>query len=313
MSPILSWGLDIVRCVQGAASPILTSAMKGLSMAGSEYCLLLLLPLVYWCVDKRRGLRISLLVFASAAINLGLKSAFAQPRPYELDPSVGMAKESTFGLPSGHAQTSAVFWGSAAPLFRAPWGLILAIALPLLVGLSRVYLGVHFPTDVFAGWAIGAAIVLLDRKYGERIGQALTKLRSSPAIALVAAIALLMNILSKNETSVSGAFFGLAAAWIFAKKSAPFSVEGSFGKRTLRYLFGLATVAIVYLLPKLIFASIEAGGPPILRFLRYAVLGAWVAGGAPWLFIKLGLAGVEPIGEAGDHSASEKDESLISK
>jgi hypothetical protein len=313
MSPILSWGLDIIRGVQGAASPLLTSAMKGLSLTASEYCLILLLPLLYWCVDKRRGIRIGLLVFASTAINLGLKSAFTQPRPYELDPSVGMAKEATFGLPSGHAQTSTVFWGSAAPLFRAPWGLVLAIALPLLVGLSRVYLGVHFPTDVFAGWAIGAAIVLLDREYGDRIGRALSKLRPSLAMALVAAIALLMNVITKNDTSVSGAFFGLAAAWIYAEKSAPFSVEGSLGKRTLRYIFGLATVAIVYLLPKLLLASIEAGGPPILRFLRYAVLGAWVAGGAPWLFIKLGLAGVEPSAESEDHSASEKDESVISK
>jgi hypothetical protein len=87
----------------------------------------------------------------------------------------------------------------------------------------------------------------------------------------------------------------------------PFSVAGTFWKRALRYLVGMAGVGIVYALPKLLLAGIEAEGPPLLRFLRYAFLGAWVAAGAPWLFLKLGLAEIEP------YSAKEKDESLISK
>jgi len=295
MDSLLSWGLGVVRGAQTFASPALTVIMKGLSLAGTELCYLAILPLIYWCVDKRRGLRIAILVFLSTAINLRLKLVFSQPRPYDLDPSVSMVKESTFGIPSNHAQTSAVFAGSAAPLFRPPWGLVLAIALPLTVGVSRVYLGAHFPTDVAAGWAIGAAIVALDRLFGDRIERA------------IAAIALGMNVITKQDTSLGGVFFGLAAAAVYARKAAPFSVSGSFLKRTLRYLVGMATVGIVYALPKLLLAGIEAGGPPLLRFLRYALLGAWVAAGAPWLFLKLGLAEREP------YSANEKDLSLISK
>jgi membrane-associated phospholipid phosphatase len=307
MDPILTWGLGVVRGAQAFSSPLLTLAMNGLSLLGTEFCYLAVLPLVYWCVDKRRGLRISVLVFLSTAVNLRLKLAFAQPRPYDLDPSVGMAKESTFGLPSGHAQTMTVFAGSAAPLFRRPWGLVPAIALPLAVGVSRVYLGAHFPTDVLAGWAIGAAIVVLDRLFGDRIERTMTGLHETFALALVAAVAFVMNFLNMRDTSLSGVFFGLAGASIYARKAAPFSVSGSFWKRALRYLMGMATVAIVYAAPKLLLAGMEAGGPPLLRFLRYALLGAWVAAGAPWLFLKMGLAESEP------HSANLKDESLISK
>jgi hypothetical protein len=307
MDPILSWGLGVVRGAQAFASPFLTAVMKGLSLAGSEFCYLALLPLIYWCVDKRRGLRIGILVFLSSAINLRLKLAFAQPRPYNLDPSVGMARESTFGLPSGHAQASAVFAGSAAPLFRRPWGLVFAIALPLLVGLSRIYLGVHFPTDVLAGWVIGAAIVGIDRLVGDRIDRAMSGLHETLALSLVAAVALGMNVLTMKDTSLGGVFFGFAGAAIYATKATPFSVSGSFWKRGLRYIVGMATLAIVFALPKLLLASVEAGGPPLLRFLRYALLGAWVAAGAPWLFLKLGLAENEP------YSANEKDESVISK
>jgi hypothetical protein len=283
--------------------------MKGLSLLGTEYCYLAILPLIYWCVDKRRGIRIGVLVFLSAAINLRLKLSFAQPRPYDLDPALGMAKESSFGLPSGHAQTSAVLWGSAAPIFRAPWGLILAIAMPLLVGISRIYLGVHFPTDVLAGWAIGAAILGIDRLVGDRIAHFIAGLHETFALALVAAVALAMNFLYMQDTSLSGAFFGLAGAAIYTRKSAAFSTKGPFRKRALRYLFGMATVAIIYVLPKLLLAGLEAGGPPIIRFLRYALLGAWVAAGAPWLFLKMGLADLE----SDPYSEKEKDGSVISK
>jgi membrane-associated phospholipid phosphatase len=307
MDQVLSWGLGVVRGVQSLASPALTAVMKGFSLAGAEYCYLAILPLIYWCVDKRRGLRIGFLVFFSTVVNLRLKLAFAQPRPYDLDPALGMARESSFGLPSGHAQTSTVLWGSAAPLFRVPWGLILAIVLPLLVGISRIYLGVHFPSDVLAGWAIGAILLVFDRLWGERVERFVAGLHETLLLALVAAVALGMNAIYLKDTSLSGAFFGLAAAAIFAKKKAPFSVSGSFIRRALRYLFGLATVVVIYALPKLLLAQIEAGGPPIVRFLRYALLGAWVALGAPWLFLKLGLAQIEA------YSAKEKDGSVISK
>jgi hypothetical protein len=309
MDHYLSWGLGVVRGAQSLSSPALTIIMKGLSLAGTEFFFLAFLPLIYWCIDKRRGLRIGVLVFLSAALNMRLKLAFAQPRPYDLEPALGMAKESSYGLPSGHAQASTVFAGTTAPLFRVPWGLVFAIALPLLVGISRIYLGVHFPTDVLAGWAIGAAIVVLDRLVGDRLERIVAGLHDTLAIALVAAIALAMNVLNMKDTSLSGAFFGLAGAAIYAKKSAPFSISGSLLKRALRYLFGMATVAIVYAIPKLLLAGIEVGGPPLLRFLRYALLGAWVAAGAPWLFLKMGLADPEPE----SHSANKNEGSVISK
>jgi Membrane-associated phospholipid phosphatase len=290
MSQILNWGLDVVRGVQSLANPVLTAAMKAISFSGTEIFLLIALPLVYWCVDKRRGFRIGLLVLLSCAINLRLKLVFAQPRPFNLDPSLQMADEATYGLPSNHAQTAAVLWGEAAPLFRAPWGLVLALVMPLIVGLSRIYLGVHFPTDVFAGWALGAAIVLIERAWGDKIEKAIAGLRSTLKLAVVAAVALVMNVLYIQDVSLAGIFFGFAGAYVYARGDARFSVSGPFAKRALRFLVGIVTVAAVYALPKLLLAHVEAGGPPLLRFLRYALLGAWVGVGAPWLFVKLHLA-----------------------
>ena len=66
-----------------------------------------------------------------------------------------------YSFPSGHSAMSLAIFGSIARESRKKWTWILAILLPLLVGISRVAVGAHYPTDVFGGWALGALIVLL--------------------------------------------------------------------------------------------------------------------------------------------------------
>jgi membrane-associated phospholipid phosphatase len=113
--------------VQTVKGPFLTAVMQVLTQAGSEYFYLLFLPVVFWCVDVRFGIRFGLVFLFSAFTNSWLKVVFSVPRPFVLDPSVGLAHETSFALPSGHAQGSATFWGLLAVRFRAPWGLVLAI------------------------------------------------------------------------------------------------------------------------------------------------------------------------------------------
>ena len=105
------------------------------------------------------AVRVALLMALSSVLNQTLKALLQQPRPFHLDPTLKQSEAIGYGLPSGHAQASVVQWGSLAAWFRRQWVWSVAVALVFLVGLSRVYLGVHFPTDVLAGWAIGAALV----------------------------------------------------------------------------------------------------------------------------------------------------------
>ncbi|MDP3177530.1 MAG: phosphatase PAP2 family protein [Spirochaetaceae bacterium] len=290
MDGVLAWGLDVVRAFQGFASPAITAVMGAISFAGSQWFMIGALVAVYWCVDSKRGARMALLVSLSAAFNAVLKIGFAQPRPYDFDRSVGLATEETFAFPSGHSQNSATFFGSAMPLFGKGLGWVLAIGAPLLIGVTRVYLGVHFPTDVLAGWVLGAVFVALERFAGDRIEETLTKMRESVKLALAAALALGMNATGLDDMSVSGSFFGLAAALVYAPRIAPFSAKGTPLKKLGRLALGAVSLAIIYFLPKLILTPIASGSPELIRFIRYAMLGAWGVLGAPWLFIKLKLA-----------------------
>lgn len=106
--------------------------------------------------------------------NQTLKTIIARARPDLLDPIV---EERGFSFPSGHAALGMVAWGILGVLVmrsRLPLpvrrGIVAALAVViLLVGLSRVWLGVHYPTDVLAGWTAGAVIVLVYARLTRRV------------------------------------------------------------------------------------------------------------------------------------------------
>lgn len=91
-------------------------------------------------------------------LNMGLKHLFAAQRPdliTHLDPTL------TYSFPSGHASGNMAFFGALALLIGTRWGWITAVPLILLIGISRVWLGVHWPSDVICGWIEGVAILLM--------------------------------------------------------------------------------------------------------------------------------------------------------
>lgn len=120
-----------------------------------------------WLTDKHRSMWLVLAAVASGLVmSQLLKWGFARPRP-DLVPHHSHVYTSSF--PSGHAMMSAVTYltlGILVARVQKRWtvrGLLVGVAvfLTILVGISRVYLGVHWPTDVLAGWTAGAAWAIL--------------------------------------------------------------------------------------------------------------------------------------------------------
>ena len=104
-------------------------------------------------------------VFGGIALSDLLKFAFARPRPDLVSPA---ARVFTTSFPSGHATLSAITYLTIAALLAQSqssakigrYFVVLAALLTILIGTSRIYLGVHYPTDVLGGWCIGAAWAL---------------------------------------------------------------------------------------------------------------------------------------------------------
>lgn len=290
MEELLIWGLDVIRAVQTIKGPFLTAVMRVLTLAGSEYFYLLFLPVVFWCVDARFGIRFGLVFLFSAFTNSWLKVVFAVPRPFVLDPSVGLSHETSFAFPSGHAQGSATFWGLLAVRFRAPWGLVLAIVLPLIIGFTRVYLGVHYPTDLFLGWLLGWGIALAWYVFGDRVSRIAAKANIRLRIIAAAVVALGMNALYPGDPTLAGAFLGTAIGANFCFGRIGFdAASGSLKTKVVRMGIGLAGLALVYFGGKLLSPGDGSTLYPLIRFIRYALVGVWISLGAPWLFVHLGL------------------------
>ena len=149
------WLLQVARDLTAFGGPVGIAAIT-FSVAG------------YLALQRRFGLLSILLasVVGGTALGLALKSAFNRPRPTVVPYLTDIA---TASFPSGHSMlSSAAYLTMAALLTRAVPGvgtkiylLFVAVVLTGLIGCSRVYLGVHYPTDVLAGWALGSTWAIL--------------------------------------------------------------------------------------------------------------------------------------------------------
>lgn len=292
MEPIWQWGLALIRALQSVHGPVLDTVFRAITFLGNEEFYLVVLPMVYWCIDTRTGARLFLVFVPSSFLNALLKGVFCQPRPFVLDPSVQLAEAEGYCLPSGHSQGAVVLWGTLAATLRKRWLWALAAVLSLMIGFSRVYLGVHFPHSVLVGWAIGAVIValyvLLDRPVSDWLSRAQIGVQLALAIAVPLVLVLLVPT---PDSAVSlGALMGAAVGLALARRWVRFSVSGPWWQRVLRFLVGALGLALLYAGLKAVF---PLDGEPLyfaMRTLRYALVGLWGTFIAPMLFILIRLA-----------------------
>ena len=292
MDPILEWGIEVIVAIQTIRSPALDAFFQGVTFLGNAEFYLLLAPVFIWSVNYRLGARLGILLLLSAYINQALKELFMQPRPCEPRPDVCIDQADSYGLPSGHAQNAIVFWGVIAQWIGTAWGWIAGILLMLLIGLSRIYLGVHFPTDVFMGWAIGIVILGIYIVLGERVEKWLGGLSLALQILLALSLPILFLALQPNDvtTQVTGAFAGIAVGVALGVRYLDFDAAGRFWKRAVRFLLGVAVVAAIFFGLRIIFPGEGQSLYAIFRFVRYGFVGLWISLGAPWLFLRVGLA-----------------------
>lgn len=161
-SLVLPLDLAVSQFVYSLRTPILTQIMLFVTNLGSEYVfsvLFIIVAVIVWRKHRFKGVLFPIISSLSLPINLLLKSAVARPRP-NLSPLI---YEPTGSFPSGHAMNSLVFYFTLVFLaYRLTKNkhftyisVVFAILLSFLIGFSRVYLGVHYPTDILGGYLIG--------------------------------------------------------------------------------------------------------------------------------------------------------------
>jgi membrane-associated phospholipid phosphatase len=157
--------------------------MRGLSDLGPGWFTAAVVALLLFAVDPRLSVRLAICLLIALWLREVLALGMHSPRPYWLDADLlvrrAVPRRPSFGLPSGHALTGVVFWFYLAAESRRKWAWAVAGVIAFLIGLSRVYLGVHFISDVVLGWALGALYLVLYRRLEPLVAAWCSRVRPS--------------------------------------------------------------------------------------------------------------------------------------
>jgi membrane-associated phospholipid phosphatase len=273
--------------------PALDLPFKFFTLLGEEIFFLLLLPGYYWCIDRRIGARLTLLLLLSTYFNFVAKSLADQPRPFQYDSRVRqLAGSPGGGLPSGHTQNAVVVWGYLATQYRRPWLWLLAGALLVFIPLSRLYLGVHFPMDLLGGYVLGAVLLLLFLWLDPGVETWLQEKSLAWQLGLALIVPLLMSFVFPTEegVTVGAVLMGQGVGLALERRWLGLETDGPWRQRALRFIVGMVVMVGIWLGLRLAFSTFEPAF--LFRFIRYALMGLWGAFGAPWILVRLRLAPV---------------------
>lgn len=151
-------------------SPVLDVVFQFITFFGEELLIVIVMCGLYWCVNRELAYGVFLSFFVSLLLVQGMKIAFRVERPWLLDPAFApvasaIAGATGFSFPSGHTQSAASLFGYLGIASSKKKWIVLSWVLVALVGLSRMYLGVHTPADVLVSMAVSLAVILLTRAF----------------------------------------------------------------------------------------------------------------------------------------------------
>lgn len=256
--------MQLLYWFEGIRMPGLNEFMLAITTLGEETAFLAIALIMFWCVDKRKGYYLMAVGFIGTMANQFLKLWFRVPRPWVLDPEftiLEQAREAAAGysFPSGHTQMAVGTFGSIAASTknnRLRWGSVLLAA---LVGISRMYIGVHTPQDVLVSAAIALILVFALRPATLWNPEKGMKWLIPAAIAMSVGLLLFVekfpfpedidqhNLTSgvKNAYTMIGCLFGVAVVYTAERKYVKFTEAAVWWAQILKVVLGLAVVLLV--------------------------------------------------------------------
>jgi len=240
----------------------------------------------FWAYKKKESILVVWVLLVSVLSNYWVKLVVANPRP---NPSYWWTgiDASNYSTPSGHAQNSAMLFGWLAVKAKRWWMYLLAVVLTVLIGVSRVYLGVHYLGDVVLGWALGLVLLSILLLMEKPLSKTLSRYKTGYLYLALFLFGLAATFISTyllpqppedNFGALGGLTMGVALGLLLERRFVNFTVEPLNGQKwrlVLRVVIGLMLVigTMFGLAPFLPTTEVW------LRALRYAlvaIVGAFV-------------------------------------
>ncbi len=274
--------LSIVEWFQSIRNGFLDGVFSFITEFGGDLVFLVAGTLLWWLYDKRFGYRFMTIFLFTLGINDIIKNIIARERPYTQDGITSIGEE-TYGyaMPSAHSSNA----GIMALLIHERFGKIKKWITPtvfimaLLVGISRVYLGQHYLSDVIAGFALAAAVY-----YG--IVYLKPKISLPPFTIVYIGLAIffiaLFFVLDRNLYIAFGSILGLTIGHQIELKYVDYKEKAPWPTQIIKYLIGLIVALILQEGLKIVLPYGNTGelGTLILDSVRYFILTLWLSLGA---------------------------------
>ncbi|MCR5293216.1 MAG: phosphatase PAP2 family protein [Eubacterium sp.] len=294
------WEVTLMEWLQQFLGTVGVYLGSFFTMFGEELALTAILGFLYWCYDKEYGKYIGTNMVVGIVWNPLIKNVFLRRRPYFDNPTIKCLKPvhsdadimdiaaQGFSFPSGHAMNSAIMYGSMAKYKKGNKILMaLAVILPLLIGLSRVIVGVHYPTDVLVGWGVGVIVLFLVSYLQKKI----KKMWVLHLIIFVTSLAGMFYCKTNDYYTAMGIMGGFFLADAFERKFVNFENTKVIWRCILRFAGGIGTFLLMNFLLELPFPDSILDSATtlqfVIRFFRYAIDAFFALGLFPMLFNKI--------------------------
>ena len=256
--------MDFLYWLEGIRMPVLNEFMLAITTLGEETAFLAMALIFFWCVDKKRGYLLMSVGFLGTMFNQFMKLWFRIPRPWVLDENFTILEQareaaSGYSFPSGHTTSAVGTFGSIAVSSRKRWAQVLSVTVAVLVGISRMYIGVHTPADVLVGALTSILLIVLLRNVvlsgSEKGMKVIIAVMIAVAIGLLAFVELypfpadvdVHNLESglKNAYTMIGCMVGVAVVYTVDIKYLDFQTKAVWWAQILKAALGLLLVLAV--------------------------------------------------------------------
>lgn len=291
----------LMEALQGLLGEKGAVLLSQLSALGETLIFIMILGFLYWGVDKKAGIKVGTGLMFALCLNPMVKNIANRRRPYfdntnvkcirpvEKDADIYDIAAQGFSFPSGHSTNSVVVYGGIARCYKNKLIRALGVILPVLVGLSRIIAGVHYPTDVLCGWALGLVVILIVPVIFDKAGDEKRWL----VFLILSVISLLGVFYCKTDDYFTGLgmMLGFSVAVEIEERFIKFESTNRLLEIGLRLVLGAAIFSAITSLLKIPFPSevLERGDflAHLIRVLRYFIASVVSMGVYPACFKKM--------------------------
>ena len=277
----LEFQAQILTFLEGIRNDFLTTFFTSITILAEKVFLVLILCILYWCIDKARSKRIAWFVLFGTVGNGVVKNIVRMPRPYDLGVVKPLRVETatSYSFPSGHTQSATSFWAGSMIILKTKASVLLGSIIILLTALSRLYLGVHWPMDVLGAIGFGLICLYFANQLINESGEV------NKWHVIGSSILCLVTFVLPGDSDYYNAvalLWGFCIGAYVEQVYIQFEVTSDIKRNIERAIIGLIGIVLIYIGIGQLLPDVQ-----VISMIKNALVVFWMIAGAPYVFKRL--------------------------